>query len=369
MQLFFNNSYTVARALPYPKVWNYAKLGLQRNLQKVQSYYKDANFSVKSNHPLVRMLNTLGVNMEHDLERYYDIVNTKTFRYSLQLKFTSPVYSGILHDGIFYGPKVREIIILDDTFVNPYSVQADWKNYQSVRVLDHPRSDLDLLPLNGKDTGIEEGTATIVMNVAAMAVQFREFLIEEKIGYDEGISPETVAQFVHKYVLPNMLPTHLDCAIFNRLVNRLIGKPQGSATKDHPFYLLGYSKYVDQVWAVLCANISNTSYDFWTILRSVPLVSSKNAQEFMKLPELAPTRQIKWAEFITRLKCIEFLIHGSALSGKKASSKDLNYLMNSIIKYNSDGSLRHVLPGDIYYDLLRRQKDILQAAGSNYVLR
>ena len=369
MQLFFNNSNIVARALPYPKIWNYAKLGLQRNLQKVQSYYKDANFSVKSNHPLVRLLNTLGVNMEHDLERYYDIVNAKTFRYSLQLKFTSPVYSGALQDGIFYGPRVKEIIILDDSFKNPYTIQADWKNYQSVKVLDHPRSDLDLLPLNGKDTGTEDGTATIVINVSALAVQFREFILEQKINYDQGASPETVAMFVHRYVLPNMLPTHLDCAIFNRLVNRLIGKPQGSATKDHPFYLLDYSKYIDQVWAVLCAKISNTSYDFWTILRSVPLVTSPNAQQFMKLPDLAPTRQIKWAEFITRLKCIEFLIHGSTDDGRKASRKDLNYLTNAIIKYNSDGSLRHLLPGDIYYDLLRIQKDILQAAGSNYVLR
>ena len=369
MQIFFNDSIKVARALPYPKLWWYAKAGLLRNLQKVQNYYKTANFAVRSNHLLVRILNSLGVHHGYDLERFYELVNAKTNKYSIHFKLTSPVYSGLLHDGIFYGPGVKEIIIADDTYINPELIAKDWRNFPSIRVLDHPRSDLDMLPLNGKETGIEEGTATIVINIAAMAVQFRQFCIEQAQLFEEGISPETVAMFVHSYVLPNIMPSHLDCALFNRLVNMCIGKPQGASTKKHPFFILDYSKYVDSVFSVLIENMKNTRYEFWTMLRSIPLVTAPDAQTFMKLPEITPTRQYKWAEFVTRLKCIEVLIFMSSDEGKRASAKELNYLMNAIIKYNSDGIFRQVLSGSALYDITSRERDILQAAGSNYKLR
>lgn len=360
MQFFFNKSIHAANVLAKDPTWNYAKACLERNLQITTSYYQSRGFAVRGNHLLVRLLNSIGVDHQLHIERYYDIVNAKTHKLAIHFKLTSPVYSGQLFDGVFYGAGTKEIIIADDEYISPYEIQKDWKSIQAVKVLDHPRSDLDLLLPNGKASSTETGIASIKINIAALAVQYREFLIEQMQKMQQGDNPSTTAFFIYRYVLPNMLPTHLDAALFNRIFNIMVGKPMGLSTVKHAFNLPDYTKYVDQVYYKLVNTIKHSDAEFWTTLRSIPLVSISNAQEFMRLPDLAPTRQLAWAEFLTRLKCINFLIASSESHGQKRNASDLNYLLRKIVYYSSDGIFRQIADAQTYADTIREVKDIVQ---------
>lgn len=360
MQLFFNKSIQVAKTLPRDPTWNYARSALKRNLQTLTNYYHNKGFAVRSNHILVKLLNIIGVDHNQHIERYYEIVSARTNKLGMHLKFTSSIYSGQLFDGVFYGNGTKEIIIADDEYINPYTIEKDWKNIQAVTVIDHPRSDLDMLLPNGKKTGTETGTATIVVNIPALATQYREFAKTQYAKYlEEDQSLSSVAFFVHQYVLPNMMPSHLDAALFNRIVNLGIGKPMGEALVKHPFMLLDYTKHVDQVYKKLVDTLKSTDAEFWTMLRSIPLVSTDNAQLLMRLPENAPTRQLAWAEFITRLKCIEFLVQTNPNHGTVMSSKDLNYLMKKILQYSSDGVFRQITDSELYYETIQQVKNII----------
>ena len=367
MQLFFNKTITDQRVLPRNPLWLYAKAGLKRNLNTVTTYYHSRKFATKGNHFLIRLLNTIGVDHGKDIERYYEIVSAKTNKLSISFKMTSSVYSGQLFDGVFYGPEVKEIFVADDNYISPYEIQKNWKNTQSVTVLDHPKSDLALLLPNGKSTSSESGTATILINIPALATQFREFAKEQQIKMSEGVNPITMATFIHSYVLPNMLYSHLDVALFNRMNNLAIGKPMGETALTHPIVVLDYTKQVDEVYQDLFKRIQSTEIDFWTLLRSVPMCSDMNALELMRLPDMAATRQLAWAEFLTRLKCIEFLVTAAVNHGQKLNRPELNYFLKKVVAYTSDGTFRQIVDSDLYLDTVRTVKDIVQMTNTENI--
>lgn len=360
MQLFFNKTLSDSRVLPRNQLWLYAKAGLKRNLNTVTSYYHSRGFATKGNHFLIRLLDSINVDHDIDIERFYDIVSAKTNKLSISFGMTSSVYSGKFFDGIFYGPEVKEILIADDTYISPYEIQKNWKHIQSITVLDHPKSDLDLLLPNGKTTSAESGTATILINVPALATQFREFAKEQQARIGEGVNPISMAMFIHKYVLPNMLYSHLDVALFNRMNNMAIGKPMGETTVKHPIVVLDYTKHVDEVYRDLLKRIQSTEVDFWAILRSIPMCTDNNALELMRLPDMASTRQLAWAEFVTRLKCVQFLVSTAVMHGRKINNTELNYFLKTVTMYTSGGVFAQIANPDIYHDTVRTVKDILQ---------
>jgi hypothetical protein len=105
-------------------------------------------------------------------------------------------------------------------------------------------------------------------------------------------------------------------------------------------------------------------YDFWTILRSIPLVNVHSAKESMALPELAPTRQLASSEFLARLKCINFIFRASTRNGLMLSGKDVNYLTKKIVQYSQDGVFRTIADKDIYRETITTVKEIVEKSNS-----
>ncbi len=371
MQLFFNKTTRATRIIHRNPGWSYARSGLLRNLTTTVNYYQSRGFAVKGNHLLIRLLNSIGVSHDMSLERYYEIVSAKTSKIGMHFKMTSSTYSGQLFDGVFYGPGTKEIIFADDTYISPFEIKKNWKSIQAVKVLDHPRSDLELILPNGKLNSTETGLASISVNIPALATQFRQFAIEEhKRANENGDSPSTMAFFIYRYVLPNMLYSHQDVALFNRAYNYSVGKPMGETLNKNVFTLLDYTKYVDPIYKELTAYLTNTEVDFRSILKSYPLVSVDSFAELMVLPENAPTRQIAWAEFLTRLKCIHWLVSLGKTGGRAQSGVDVNYLLRAIHRYSSDGVFKQIADQEIYNETIRVVKDITQLCDkANYHVR
>lgn len=368
MQLFFNESLQVQRSVSMLQNWRYTEAGLQRNLKTVGSYYRSRNFAVRNNHFLVKLLNSIGVDQSINIERYYNIVNAKTDKIAMHFKLTSPVYSGKLFSGVFYGPNVREIIIADDTYISPYFIEKNWRDVQAVRVIDHPRSDLHLSLLTGKELTEDTGSATIVINIAALALQYRQFLLDqvEQRQIEDKDTLQNTAIFIHKYVLPGMLSSHLDIALFNRIVNLMLNKPMAdiSIKSDHPFYLIDYSKFIDDIYRTLIVKFKYNEYDFWTILRSIPVLTAGDAQQLMRLPELTETRQLLWAEFVSRIKCLMFLFSCTPSLGRTASAKELSYLTKAIKLAKNDSIFSQTLSHDLNEQLQANIADLMSIATS-----
>lgn len=358
MQLIFNNINPIGQNALRPVYWPYAEAGLIRNLEQVQTYYKSKPFAVKSQHILVKLLNNIGVSYNLSLDRFHSIISAHSLNLSMVFKMTSSLYTGNIFRGIFYGEGTSEILMaIDDTF-DPYEVKKNWMNTKAVKVLSHPNSDLGFLLPNGKKQGFESGLAVISINISMLAVQFKCFLENEmQKSLSNGGDRLTAAHFVHMYVLPNMLDSQLDMCLFNRAYNLLVGAPMGEPKMKHPFYLTDYSKQIDISYKEILNYFKSTNRTYSVILKSFLTIAEDNFESLLRLPDNAPTRQVVWAEFVSRLKAIEFLLKINTQNGEM--NKSTNNTISRFIKfYESDKIIPSVLPKDVYYDIQSQIRDI-----------
>lgn len=352
MHTLFNLMSSLGQGVLKAPEWNYVRSGLQRNITTVLRYYRRNPTAVMSNHFLVKLLHTISFPLSYSLDRYYNNVDAASFNVAAALKITTSTNSGHVFDGVFYGPGNKEIIIGNDESFDPQQADANWQNLCPVRVLRHPRTDLGLNILDGVHSAVETGLCVISINIAMLAIQYRAFRINEaETNGVAGESELSVMQFVRMYVLPNMLFSHLDVAVFNRITALQEGAPFGVPPKQHSFYLTDYSERVTAVQKQLLSNLTKQSHDFATTLRSIPVVFKDDLGEVMSLPDIAPTRQVLWALVIAQLPLIDFLIRVSKESPGTRNRAEINRILKNVAAYKSDNLMRSMLPYEFYYDV------------------
>lgn len=330
MQTIFNNLTNISTGISSYPDWKYLRSGLNRNLKTTIDYYQNRKFAVKGNHLLARILNTINVSYERDLEQLYNIVESKANALSMHFKLTSSVYKGEVFHGVFYGEGTREIIMATSDYTSPREIENNWRNFAAVKVVGHSKSDLSLLLPNGKAYSNETGVAFIEINLPALAVQYRCFVREQYQYYLENSTASPTSVFIHMYVLPNMLYSHLDHCIFNRVYNLAMGAPMGRVQFRHPFTLIDYEGKVDRCLGEIVDYVQSVDLDFNTILRTFPVVSQQNFKQLLRLPEQAPTQQIVGTEFLSRMKAIDFLININPRHGTAKNMGEINYIARTL---------------------------------------
>lgn len=366
MQLFFNTPLNISYGLLRYTKWDYIRAGLLRNLDITQKFYHSRIYSVKSNHFLARLINTINISHNLELERFYDIVDQKSGIISNAMRITSSFQKGALFNGIFYGAGCPEILITDLESFNPFEVHKNWKTVSAVKVIKHPRSDLSLMLPNGKNTGSETGLAVISINIPMLAVQYRAFVQDQiKMNSSQNIGFQTVGHFIHRFVLPNMLPSHLDLAIFNRVNNLLNAAPMGESTRAHSFVLVDYSTLVTEVQEELIKNIKGKNLEYKAIMATIPAIVNNNMIDVLVLPDNPSTRQITWAEVASRIDELLTIIQ---LGDTESIGKNM-IVLNSFVRefrlYERDKSISTHLPKDIYHDILYKMNTIAKLINKN----
>lgn len=358
MQYFFNTNSPVGQATIVPPSWRHIKDGLTRNYSTVMNYYNNRVMAVRSNHLLIRLLTGLGVSYSHHIERYHQIVEAKSLSYSMGFKLTSSLYRGALFKNVFYGENVTEVLMATDEVFNPYEAYDNWKTLKPVKCVYHNRSDLDLLLPNGKTSGTEEGLAVISINIPMLAIQFRAFLEETyKYFLEDNALLSPASHFIHMYVLPGMLESQLDIALFNRAYNISIGRPMTQATKQHPFYITDYSVEVDKHYTKIVDYLKTNDKDFKSVFETLQAFSG-NFNEILRLPEIASTRQVAWTEVISRLNCIDFLTSVTQDKGWRRNAASMNMFKRTFTMFASDATIKHALPNEYKYEIDRTVSSI-----------
>lgn len=369
MQLFFNTPSSVSYGVVKYAQWNYVREGLLRNLQTIQSYYYSRVFSVKSNHFLSRLVNNINVSHKHQLERYYDIVDAKANAIAAIMKMTSSLQRGALFNGVFYGQGCTEVIMVDSSSFDPFEAYKNWKIQQAVKVVMHPRSDLTMLLPNGKTTGTETGLAVISVNIPLLAIQFRAFAAEQMKINEEGENGlQTVSHFIHRFVLPNMMSTHLDYAIFNRIRNLVNGTSMGESLKQHPFVLIDLTNQVNKVHVQLVEDMVGKTLEYKSVLATIPAVTKPTMEEVLVIPENASTRQVLWAEVLSRIDALQVIIK---LAGEQSVGKNimfLNLFAREFRQYQQDKAIFNYLPKDIYSDTFYEMQKIADLTNKKLIM-
>jgi hypothetical protein len=332
--------------------WKFIRDGLLRNLGTVLRYHRKNPMAVNSGHFLVRLLGSISVPKSQQLERYYDNVDAISLNLSMALKMTSSIYKGQVFDGVFYGEGNREILLAHNEPFNVHEAHREWENVCAIKVLRHPYSDLGLNTPDGKQNGVEEGICVIAINIPMLAVQYRAFRIQEEYYASEEInSQRSVMQFLRMYALPNMLPSHLDYALFNRMFNLQTGAPMGATKKKHSFYLTDYSRNVDDFQSGIIANLDVVGRSFSKILGTIPLVAKESLGQAMSLPDVVPTRQVDWALSLARIPALHFLFSAGRFGPRTTNQQEVNQVLRSVLSYRTNNIFKSVLPLDAALDV------------------
>lgn len=351
MYNLFNKLSNIGQGYSRPSDWPYIQGQLKRNLDIVTTYFRENPTAVESSHFLVRLLHSITVPKSQNIERYYNNVDAMAMNLSMALKMTSPLHYGSIFNGVFYGKGNSEILIANTDPFDYNEAILDWENLRPVEVLRHPMSDLCLKIPDGHNVWAEEGIAVININILMLAVMYRSFRLNENYITGDRDSQKSIMQFIRMYVLPNMLYSHLDYALFNRFNNHLSNKPMGDVRKKHPFYLVDMSKRVDNVYVELLKDIQRANRDFATMLKSIPVITSKNLEEALLLPDFVKTRQIVWALTVARLPATVCLFKLATDSNGSRNQTEINIVLRNsqLIKY--DNLLKVVLPRRLYTEV------------------
>jgi hypothetical protein len=363
MYSLFNPASNISQGTLKPASWIYVNNGLKHNLADVIKFYRKNPMAVKSSHFLVKLLQSITIPQSQNLERYYSNVDAISLKLSMTFGMTSSIYRGHSFNGIFYGPGNIEFLIATDESFDLFEENNNWENIQAVKVLRHPRSDLGLNILDGSDISYEKGIAVISINIPLLAVQYRAFRLAEIAATtdDDGEQVEsqrTIMQFIHMYVLPNMLFSHLDYAIFNRIFNLELNRPLGEIPKNHSFYLPDYSSKMTKVHNEILDYIRNTNSSFYGMLQTIPVVVKKNVEEVMMLPDIAITRQVLWVLVIARLPELLFLCKLTKESTGNKNQSEINRIIRYFLNYKYDNIFRQMLTSDTLEDVLDDIEDI-----------
>jgi len=329
-----------------PAGFNNVEARTVEDVTRVIDYYRDGAFSVKNDHLLVRLINTVSVPLGYPLEQYYDVASLRALQVATLFELTSSVSRGKWFDGVFYHGS-KEIIfgITDDS--DPREIVKDWRNVEAVRVLDHPVSNMKYMLPSGHPHNTEHGYAFIEIDIPKLMVQYRAFYFDQKnralLNPSHPIA--SVGQFVARYVIPNMLKSQTDIVLVNRLMNLYYGAPMGDSVKRHPFQVSDYTLNLDKVLTEVLKRISNAQTEYGVILNQIPRIFSDKP---FRMPDIAETVQVWWALYIARIKTMMFLWDVAGERGRHFNQAAIGQLKIELKRFRSDNVFKQRLPIELF---------------------
>lgn len=327
-------------------ILNFVKGNLARELNKLVMYYRENVHAVHSNHFLTRIMNQIPINLQENLDYYYLKTLDRGMDIAMSLKLTSPIYRGKVFDGWIYGDKTKEIYIVVNEDLDNYR-NVSWKDLKPIRVLAHPRTSIFFNPIKNENFESEEGVAVFLIDIPMLMIQYRKW-ISDASAYNRELSDRSMMQFIAMCVLPNILFSHLDVAIFNRLYQWRYGVAPNEAIPRFPIGLINYSNQLDKVLLELNQKLSIHKKEFEAVLRNIPAVSSENYLSVIRIPPMAITRNNKWALTLSRLSTMQFLFkHASELNIER-NLTERNEVLRQLREMKNDRTIEQMISKEFY---------------------
>ncbi len=287
--------------------WPYLKTGLLNNLEKIEQHYQAYPVAVSASHLLVRLIQSIAVGRSLSFDRYIAHCSGLALSVGRTIGLTTAIGKGQLWDGVFYGKNNKEILIGHDTLFSITDAYHNWKQMQPVTVLQHEETNTSLLVPDGRVNSTESGVAIIAINIPLLMAMYYRFNEEQDQVEIGGGARRTIYQFVHSYALTNMLRSHLDCVVFNRLYNRLTGTPVTEGIRKHSFFLTDYTAALDSAADQQLVYLRTMKKRFPGVMAATHLPVCGNLANFAQLPSVPSTLQVFWALSLSRLKILSFL--------------------------------------------------------------
>ncbi len=303
--------------------WDYIRRTLAAQNTKIVEFYRRNPTTVKSNHILVRLIDSFNVPYREDLGIYTGQVRDKAYALAMALRITTPAFKGrVFTEGYFAGSGSREIIVaVNEPFSLSESI-ANWRDLQPIKVLSHGNTQLLSPILDGRRPVQQGGLFIVGINIPLLALQYQCWRKEYTVGKD---SPLGIEHFIRMFPIPNMIYSFQDYAVFNRINLISQNKDIPKAYNPHSFQLIDLSQRVDASLARHVQYIKQKPMPYDQLLKTLPAINVPNLAYTLKIPDTLYTRQIKWALAMARLPAVEFMLRINAINNYHANRAANNF--------------------------------------------
>lgn len=341
----FNPPFIGSRTPVVLPMYSYVIGCLKRELEKVNRYYTENVYIVQNTHRLVKLIIDLQTIIQSSPENVVRIVRNESDRLCRAYGITSPVVNGgISTAGEMYNKNCPEVFISVEYEFDTKQCYQNYKTLKPVRVLSHDFTDLEFGLANGKYSSTERGPAVFSIDLALFALQYKAWYDNERYVKETNTYLPT-HYFVVKYILNNLVTTHVDIAIFNRLNAILHNKFIPAGSSKHSFLVADHSAKLDQTHKLLIERFTGTQSDYTQRLESIPSLDYGSYLRSVNIPDMAPTRQVTWALVLARLNTIEYLLGVDRIaSGQAINQFDREVIARELRVLRSDRALSMYLP-------------------------
>lgn len=328
-----------------------------RDIEKITDYYRYGSFAVRTNHLLVRLILSMNLPLSYDAVQYYSLAKQRALYVATSLGMTSSISKGKLHPGLFYHG-CDEILIAHTGDDRPGEMEKGWRDLTPVVPLDHPLSNMGYTVPDGTIRNTETGLSILSIDIPELMMQYRGFRLDQMSKADRG-SEESLGphHFVYRYVLTNMIKPQTDLVIFNRLYNLHNGIPMGECLRRHPFHITDYRELLDKQLMEILNRVERLALPFMNVLDQIPHIFSDHP---FSVPDMAETRQVRWALFLSRYKVTDYLWSVCGEKGRSLNGTLINQLKLDLRDLRIENVWKAMLPpemaSDVEYNLKKFEK-------------
>lgn len=321
----------------------------RRQIDSLVTYYHTKSMFVNNEHLLVRIIKQAMSSLNYSIDHYTSVVDLRVPNIERHFQLCSSISTGVFHKSVFF-TGCEELLISDRGYFNPSVALKSWSTLQPVKVLSTCISNLGLNIPVPRAQNSERGQNMFSINISMLLVMFYgycRYKAHEQKFQEVSIR---VAEFVHMFVLPNMYTSFIDAVFFNRFRSQFYSIPFGQAYKKPPLAVIDYTEKLDRVYKEIIERFTDMPYSYTALLKSLPSISFKAMDESLLMPDVAPTVQVQWAVYLTRLKHIELMVDLLGSKGKIHNSSLIGYMKKDLINLKRSTQFNSRLPKDLAYD-------------------
>lgn len=341
----FNPPFNSERNKIVLPMFDYLAKQTKYEVDKVKTFYQENLTNVKTTDRLVKLLIEMQSWMNFSPETLVQMVRNNTPRLCNTYNLVSPVTQGkISNQGEMYNRNNPELFI---SVEYPFDVKKCVTYYQDLkplRIVAHDFTDFSYNIANGNYLSGESGICIFTLDLALLALQYQQWYHKERYVKQRQYHLPTT-YFVVRYLLTGLLSTHMDNVLFNRFVYRLQGEVAAKAKPNPGILLVDYGDRYDSLFDDLIEKFKTQATGWQQRLHSLPSLEYGTYFRSIAYPDVAATRQIKWAMVLSKLKIIEMLLLTDEFNGNESlNNHERETIARELRTLRNDRSLVIFLP-------------------------
>ena len=326
-----------ASAFQFAKM-TYVRQRVDENYQKYLHERNHRPGRVDSSHLLFKILLSLNTPFEGDMMQYMDRVDAAARQIVPTIGMTSSFSKGRLYtEGLFYDRCPEIILYVRDRNITMMDLWNDWRGLEPVKVINHPVSSLLLFePAVMNSAQIEKpDLAVISIDIPLMAAQYKMFRT--------AFPDRNREAYVTEVLLPSMLKSHLNVALFNKVMVQFGVRSRCDVKTNLPFAQNAADDAGNDVVNEVVQKLLSKRMTANQVLATIPSLYGNHYLESVTVPSMPPTHQVLWALISHKVDPAALVLEVGKRMGYDQMLREVTNIKRTVIVNKEDKTLSNGL--------------------------